>query len=142
MVNEKAIRIQRQHATAVREIFAAECQRCGACCIVHTQEPFNINAGSDTQINPKLIQIGPRGHRGSNRYLRITRLKDRQFTGGAEFKKCAALQGSLRNNVSCSVYAVRPECCSNYDPGSPACIESRRWASMEDPEDLFWVGRS
>jgi Fe-S-cluster containining protein len=126
---------------AIREIYAQECTKCGICCVVHCQEPFNIHA-LNADLPRKLVQIGPVDRYGSNRYLRISEVKDRRFTGGREFKKCAALKGALRHDVRCSVYDNRPPCCSNYAPGSPACIASRAWASMEDPEDINHLGHS
>ena len=145
MVNAAAMRQQRQSATAVREIFAGECQRCGICCVIYNQSPFGIGTGpTEEGIPTRWVQVGPHKPENNefNKYLRIVPLKDRQFTGTQSFNRCVALEGKVRQSVTCVIYENRPPCCRNFDPGSPACIESRRWASMEDPEDLLWMGRS
>lgn len=133
---------QRTASNAVRDLYAAECTACGVCCVVHCQTPFNIHAIDAEGIPKKLIQIGPRDRYGANKFLRIDKIKDRRFTGRQEFKKCAALVGTLRRNVRCAIYENRPRCCSNYVPGSPACLESREWGGMAIPEGLLHLGRS
>lgn len=133
---------QRTASTSVRELYAQECKACGICCVVHCQNPFNIHAINAEGIPRKLVQIGPRDHYGANRFLRIKRIKDKEFTGEQEFSQCSALEGKLRVDVRCSIYENRPKCCSNYVPGSPACVAARRWGGMGVPEALLHVGHS
>jgi Fe-S-cluster containining protein len=106
------------------------------------QEPFNIRCSSDREIPKQYKQIGPR-HGWGNEYLRVVKLtRDKPFTGAAQMRKCMALSGPVRENVSCTIYEQRPHACINYAPGSPSCVLARKWASLEDPEDLYHLGRS
>jgi Fe-S-cluster containining protein len=139
------MRQQRQSNGVFRDIYTPECQRCGVCCVIyHSANPFSISTPTidRSPIPKKFIQIGPRNERGNNKYLRTVNLKNKQFNGGQQFQVCIALEGSPRRSVKCGIYPIRPKCCSNFDPGSPACVASRHWASMADPEDVFWLGRS
>lgn len=133
---------QEQPIATVRAIYADLCRGCGVCCVIYHQRPFGVPVDKDSEVPKRLIQIGPRRGNNRNEYMRAVKLKDRQFTGGGEYSKCIALEGRPRQSVQCGIYEIRPRCCSRFDPGSPACVASREWASMEVPEDMFCVGRS
>jgi Fe-S-cluster containining protein len=152
---------QRQASGTIREILERECQRCGACCISHSQRPFSITVAPENEIPKRLIQVGPK--RGDmraprNLYVRITRLRQKlpapvqpaesrvlaltRDTPRKQLMKCAALTGRAGEAVACSIYEARPDCCSYYDPGSPACLASREWMNLDPPADLMHLGRS
>jgi Fe-S-cluster containining protein len=135
--------LQRQPNEALRSVFGEECQQCGVCCSVYSGRPFGIAVDPMTVAPRKLVQIGPAKRDcypiGTTQYIRIKPLKLKGWKG---LNACAALHGTLRVNVSCSIYQGRPTCCQRFDPGSPACIASRDWASMEQPEDIYCLGRS
>lgn len=136
---------QQQTQEEIRAIYSDECQKCGVCCLVYNQRPFGIGTGySEVGIPKRWVQVGPHQdcNNGQNRYLRIVPNQDKVFNGHQHFNRCIALQGKARQNVSCSIYSNRPKCCSNFDPGSLACIASREWADMEHPYSIMHLGRS
>jgi len=42
-----------------------------------------------------------------------------------EGSRCVALKGTVGVKVECGIYAVRPQACQRFEPGSPLCIEAR-----------------
>ena len=138
----------RQPASAVRSVYASQCLSCGVCCAYYAQNPFHIDLNEADTPPPKLVQIGPR-HTGrggdgwnDNRYMRTVDLKAKDFFGWKGFKKCIAFEGTMGKEVRCGIYEQRPRACSEYDPGSPGCLNARRWAGMPPPEDIMALGRS
>src|SRR5690242_11952318 len=98
----------------LRELYAAECQSCGMCCIYFCQKPFGVHVSESATPAKQLIQIGRRtdAHisrtesQSTTRYMRIKR--DPYWKG---FNRCAALIGIQGRHVSCAVYAERSFAC-------------------------------
>lgn len=135
---------KRQPSRVIKDIYAADCQSCGMCCVRYFYYPFCASVeDSDPPQEPprKLIQIGPR--RGDlNRYLRRVPIGIPKWDG---FGKCAALALSVTPHswkATCTIYEEKPKCCSDFDPGSPACQAIREWAHMAPPSGLTELGRS
>lgn len=45
--------------------------------------------------------------------------------------RCGALLGRVGVSVACVLYAVRPRCCRELEPGGAACLDARRRAGLE-----------
>ncbi len=45
-------------------------------------------------------------------------------------ERCAALDVSVPDRYPCAIYAQRPEDCRIVEPGSPACLEARRFGHL------------
>lgn len=138
----------------LKALYSDECQRCGMCCIFYAFRPFSMPiAAQGSQPPRKFIQIGKRHSqytrdeaiafsRGEskvgqemNAYLRIK--PDRIWKG---HNRCAALEGIQGVKVSCRIYSERPYACSDFDPGSPNCLNIRKWAGIDPIDDGY--GRS
>jgi len=136
----------RQALQTFKDIFANECTRCGLCCIYYGRK-FQIPVAlSDTQVPPKLVQIGPRLKMFKNddpdwdttRFMR--RVDHKPWPGNG---KCIALEGKPREKIGCSIYPLRPRPCHEFDAGSNACMMIRTWGSLEnDLPDVMALGRS
>lgn len=131
--------LQGQTQPEIVEAYAAECLRCGACCLSYTQSPFKVLVQmEDSTVPAKFVQIGPRFNDPrwpTNRYMRIVPLSKT-----SRKKKCAAQ--ALPHSAACTIYDKRPLACSGFSPGSPACIASRDWLGFHDPPDVMALGRS
>lgn len=134
---------RRQPSRIIKDTYAAECQSCGMCCVRYFYFPFcaAVEDSNPPQEPPrKLVQIGPR--KGAlNRYLRRVPIGISKWDG---FGKCVALDLTLApsHKASCTIYEQRPKCCTDFDPGSPACQSIREWARMDPPAGLVELGRS
>jgi Fe-S-cluster containining protein len=49
---------------------------------------------------------------------------------GHAIKVCAAFEGDARTACSCSIYESRPNACRQFEAGSTACREARRFLGM------------
>lgn len=87
---------------------SAICQACGACCAYDPSWPrFSLESDAElARIPEALISATQTGMR---------------FESG----RCAALDGSLCNSVSCRIYEVRPIVCRDCVPGDDACTLAR-----------------
>lgn len=155
MTNDEVVRLRRlgsdirQPCTTIREIFSAECLRCSACCLYYSQRTFAVPVRPTDKTLPHLVQIGPRlktvnkdSDWDVNRYMRIAPLKPSEFFGWKGFKKCVSLIGVISKTSKCGIYETRPESCSSFQPGSPACQRARQWLHLPLPQDLVELGHS
>jgi hypothetical protein len=106
MNDEESIRLahlrndNQQLSPAIRDIYAAECTRCGVCCVYYSQRPFGVPVFSDDVQTPrKLIQIGPR-YADTTRYMRMEPMDTRMFFGWKGFSKCIAFKGNVGDNAA------------------------------------------
>lgn len=139
----------RQSCLDIRKVYADECLTCGICCVYYSQRPFGVPVQIADNAPRKLVQIGPRlkydgtdSSWSTNRYMRTEGLPAKNFWGWIGFSKCAALKGKVGLNVRCGIYEQRPRACSDFDPGSPACIKARRWVNAPPPKDILALGHS
>lgn len=117
--------------------YAAKCLSCGACCSYYAytelclpvedgplmgDDKYTIYNHQDLMVRKVDTNEPPEPY--SVDYWLRTKQED-------GWKKCIALEGHVGVSVSCSVYDKRPSVCSNFEPGSPACIKTRRWAKLE-----------
>lgn len=140
----------RQPSESVQSAFSGSCLECGACCLIYATRPFLIPLFESDAPPSKLVQIGPRlSTHGpepdwdTNRYMRIDRQSARAKDGAIyDYGKCIALDFVPGKRVGCKIYEERPRCCSEFAPGSPACVRARDWVRLSPPEDVMALGRS
>ena len=46
--------------------------------------------------------------------------------------RCVALSGQVGRSVECSIYAVRPGPCREFEAGSEACLRARRRHGLDE----------
>ncbi|WP_328702877.1 YkgJ family cysteine cluster protein [Arenibaculum pallidiluteum] len=93
------------HPTDTAGADVPDCQSCGACCAFSWEWPALIGFGDGAGIPPHLIEDG--------------RMR-------CEGNRCAALAGTLGEDVHCTVYADRPLVCREFASGSEDCLAVRR----------------
>lgn len=103
---------------------ASPCTRCGACCAWgRVSFPARELASREGAVPDALVLPRSPGHvmmRGSDQAP----------------PRCVALRGEVGQQVSCAIYAVRPEVCRELPPAweggapSPRCDEARAAAGM------------
>jgi Fe-S-cluster containining protein len=100
-----------------------DCQTCGACCcnsdenraekyIDYVEVPPGSRLGREPVLLRKLTVLNAQGERHM------------QLVGREQ--RCVALEGKLGENVSCSIYELRPPACRKVEPGSYECRRDRR----------------
>ena len=96
------------------------CLNCGACCalfkVAFEQTETDANAGGKVPVHYT---------------VNIDQFRCAMLGTERVHKRCAALQGSVGNAVSCSIYSRRPSCCRNFrgswekDIVNPVCDRAR-----------------
>ena len=109
-----------------------DCKKCGICCVGFEDGNVfcNMSKSDLSKLSPRFVYrnvISILGH--ADCYAAIkTRWKVTK-TGpfkGYEFNICAALRGSIMNQVSCSIYKNRPMVCKTaVIPGDRTCEDLR-----------------
>jgi Fe-S-cluster containining protein len=84
-----------------------ECTSCGACCAYSESWPVFIGDRDAEGIPEELIDLERE---------RMQCYADR----------CAALVGTIGHQAKCSVYAMRPLVCREFEAGSADCLMVRR----------------
>lgn len=127
-----------------REVLTSkDCRACGLCCVApHDQEAYaDITEKDMKRLGARFVRlhvIQPRifdrfanaldGHRTLDGIIKTKNL--RQKAGplrGWHVFTCVALRGSVKHQVSCSVYEKRPSVCRDVMvPGDSNCLEVRR----------------
>jgi len=99
-----------------------DCQACGACCCntnenraTRNQWYVEIEHGSRLLTRPDLAR----------KYIAFDREQSPHMRLHAD-GRCAALVGTLGNDVHCAVYSQRPRGCRRVQPGDPDCLLARR----------------
>jgi hypothetical protein len=89
------------------------CQTCGACCAYSRAWPrFSLESDEEIALIPeKLIAADGSGMK-------------------CEGERCAALAGTVGDEVACAIYAVRPIVCRDCLPGDDACTMARAARGM------------
>ena len=89
-----------------------ECQRCGACCAKFRVSFYWAEAWSrglpDLLVEKVNAQMACMA--GTNQ----------------PDPRCLALQGSVGEQVRCTVYGIRPEPCRELMPGDAKCLQARQ----------------
>lgn len=106
----------------MRESDELDCKSCGACCTTSNASGDYVSVTRldrrrlPTKYQKKLIPA-PFGE-DEEQALPLKRIGDRMG--------CVALKGTLGKDVSCDVYAQRPEFCRTFEKGSADCLTRRR----------------
>lgn len=89
-------------------ISTSPCTRCGACCAYSAEWPrFTLETDEDLAKIPEALVDGGLG---------------RMRWDGS---RCAALEGTVADCVSCSIYTIRPIVCRDCVVGDEACTMAR-----------------
>ena len=124
-------------------ITAADCLKCGACCISLQDQHVYCDVTPDDQkrlgkrfVRLNVVQFSSFDHLAATidgraiPYGAIRTEWHEAKTGpfrGISFCQCAALRGSVMQHTSCSVYTRRPKACREaVKPGDRNCRELRR----------------
>lgn len=110
-----------------------DCQSCGACCRASAfdpprkpgqdWEPFVVVTEGEAQ---SLITARP-GSVVLDKEDKLWSMQVKQDCHGS----CAALEGSVGQSVSCSVYDCRPIICREFQPGDEQCLHARERAGIK-----------
>jgi Fe-S-cluster containining protein len=102
---------------------AFDCQRCGACCAnsaPNRREKFidyvEVRGRDRLSKEPKLLRTLTVVNGAGETHLKLV---------GRE-QRCIALEGTLGDHVSCSIYDLRPRPCRVVEAGSKECLARRR----------------
>ena len=91
------------------------CMVCGACCDGGVDMDF-----AEQQVPPSFVALD--WSEGGGHVFRKTRVKD---GSGPARKQCAALVGTIGEQVRCEIYANRPRLCCIFPVGCPECNDAR-----------------
>ena len=100
-----------------------DCQTCGACCcnsdenraekyVDYVEVPRRSMLAQRRSLVRKLTVVNAQGER----HMRLV----------GKDQRCIALAGQLGENVSCTIYELRPPACRRVEPGSEECLRDRR----------------
>ena len=134
------------------QITAADCRKCGACCVAPYQQDTycDVTAEDVKRLGKKFVRLNVLNSRpidifaaaidGADFPSAAIKTKWREQKSGTlkgfELNMCIALQGSVMHRVSCSVYENRPRACRKaVMPGDRWCREIRR-TFKEKVDDL------
>lgn len=103
-----------------------DCQACGACCV----NP----ASNEAEGFRSWVEVGEREPllRRKDLVKKLVVLHDDvphlrlDATG-----RCLALRGRVGDDVSCSIYALRPHPCRRVQPGDAGCLSYRRELGLD-----------
>ena len=110
---------------AREQVTAADCRSCGACCWGGEDSGdgiASVEPADRERMGPRRVRLHVLGEATAAAW-KPQRLG---VLAGHKALVCSALRGSLFSRVSCAVYAVRPEVCRRYEPGSRRCLDARR----------------
>jgi Fe-S-cluster containining protein len=86
-----------------------DCRACGACCATSADWPrFTLEDDAAIERIPAALRDDARG------------------AMRCDGDRCAGLAGAVGRDVSCLVYADRPDVCRACEPGDDACAIARR----------------
>ena len=97
-----------------------DCTTCGACCTAFVV----VDAERASIPNSKLWTVTSVNENGEESAKRFLRRREPDFA-------CAALEGEVGDEVSCSVYENRPSMCRKFEAGSDRCHAVRRAFGIE-----------
>jgi Fe-S-cluster containining protein len=120
-----------------RRRYEKKCLSCGACCSYYAwtarKMPFaeteKLASNNEYAFNAPTLTKYLYADGVKQIVKSITWFLRRKKEGG--WWKCKALDGNVGQSVKCSVYEQRPATCSEFPPGSLACIKARQWAGLE-----------
>lgn len=101
-----------------------DCKQCGACCVGRSSDGDYVpvtrldHRRLPTKYTRRLATLEKTDEDGADHGLTLKRFGDREA--------CVALKGKLGKEVSCEMYAHRPEFCRRFERGSKACHDRRR----------------
>ena len=97
-----------------------DCLTCGVCCAHYWKVPMSRD---ESERLGAYIEITD----DSETDVVVDRLVPRNFELGA----CSFLTGELGQEIACSGYERRPQCCHDFEAGSDRCREVRRIYGLE-----------
>ncbi len=98
-----------------------ECTTCGICCFLPLIVPVS-RAESERLTSYCEVLLD-----GSEDEIAVDRMLSR-----AEDGRCRNLEGTLGENIGCSIYEDRPQVCRDFEAGSDRCHEYRRMFGLEN----------
>ncbi len=106
-----------------------DCQTCGACCC-NPEENQKEGFVDWVEVSPRDILL--RRRRTAKRLV-IYNAAGMPHLRMDNNGRCAALRGRLGEDVSCSVYEIRPAPCRRLQAGSDRCLQYRRERGIDPP---------
>jgi len=103
-----------------------DCLSCGACCVSNYDSPDYVSMKPDEADR---LEAEGRGDLLYERGSRLPSLRTRY--DGRGNCRCAALSGVVGDDVSCSIYELRPNVCHKFAAGTGPCYMARRAAGLE-----------
>jgi uncharacterized protein len=98
-----------------------DCMTCGACC----QSLLCVGVRPSDYVDPELYwDISVETDEGEI-------VVDRYLKRNGDTLMCAALDGTIGERVSCTIYDTRPVMCHHFDAGSDRCHAIRRAFGIE-----------
>lgn len=101
-----------------------DCLSCGACCV------------SDFEAPDYVLLLPPEVDRLVAEDKKAMIFEDREFgepmysmrtqSDSCGNCRCVALGGTVGEQVSCTIYGIRPQVCRDFEPGSEVCKTARQ----------------
>jgi len=110
----------------IRESDEPECKTCGACCTGKDGDFVPVGTLDKRRLPTKYIKKLQKLNDPETPLL----LGMKRFGDG---QACVALKGTLGKEVSCDIYAQRPEHCRTFERGGDACKARRAEAFVVMP---------
>jgi len=97
---------------------SSPCQQCGACCAAFRVDfhPAELAGGEFAWGQGVPVELT----------VAVTAQLVRMRGTDAASPRCAALSGTVGEQVACSIYAERPSPCREFDTTHDACAKARR----------------
>jgi len=101
-----------------------DCSNCGACCRGQSADGDYVPVTRldrrrlTSKYVRKLVRLDRVDEHGAKEALPLKRF--------GEHEACVALKGKMGKDVSCEIYAQRPEFCRTFEKGSAECYARRR----------------
>ena len=105
----------------IREEYEAKCQSCGLCCCHPLTKADGVVTTDSEMTYYSTESVTYRWWHGEE----ITDTQTGFWMRRTSDEKCIALEGTLGQDVRCSIYDDRPSVCRQFEAGSEACIHLR-----------------
>ncbi len=110
-----------------------DCQTCGACCLGDPGAgPGYVELTADDQRRLKRLGL-PLVHQAGDRVA----LGTVPYAGAGGNRVCVAFAGTVGDRCSCTIRAIQPQACQQFEVGSPLCRLARYHAGL-GPSPQEW----
>lgn len=108
-----------------------DCRTCGACCVGAWDDGFGWADCTTDDVKRMSRAVRAKLQQTRNATGHGDWLESAAYVTPATFHDgvgyvCNFLRGTPGRRVSCGIYATRPDVCRKFNPGSRACLESRK----------------